>query len=482
MKAAAFWFGSNIKIETFPIEADYGLSLSIRIPQSGEVANIIEVSRVDKRIPHGTIIEISELKNPLPDRGITRQKIETYLPSIYRSFTGSRIKETNPSSPDYGLESHIQLPNYDLPNGIIPITLKVSNGTSERSPLAYTEPELWRGAHWDTINGPATPEILPNPDLIEKDLWRKSFIIKILGDGTSPPKIITGWIGLLKRLSRETTGFYLHYRGKGISGIDTIAAIDESEESENSASSRSSMSSAAVGYRPSRIFGQQGSTRYNGITGSIDMSVFGKSITTDQLQWTPDEEAEFIEKLYNEMNQAPASFVKMASNLRRLKNKAQKRDEDKEIETTKKAINSQISKGETGTYSVNDVKAMVDKVGFSPDLVEKGMTEKGNTTIQSFKTRDGKIYKFHILFISDPDSKTFINVIPKPDELGVLSDYEVQINDSHKGFIAATSNSGYNGILLRLALACAMMEVFTPELDSGSFRIALGLMLAELGQ
>jgi hypothetical protein len=480
MKAAAFWFGSNIRIVTFPIEENgYGYVLSIEISAEKDINPDVIVKRVrfdDELIAelnlasgfHGTIIEISGLKNELPSGGVTHKKIKAYLPSIYRSLVGEWV-----SSED-SLKTILE-PNQDTDDGIIPVELYLraydksgplklttetrryineikdteeyvalsdSEKESLATRLAYKEPELWRGDYWKDIYGPVE-NCPPNTDSEDPLLWKNHFSIDVNG------KTVTGWYGLLKTLSRNA-GFYLHYRGKGISGI--VEAVEDDaprgktrHDSEDEESTISSMTSAAIGYRPEAIFGQTGSNRSNGITGSIDMSAFGKSITTDQLQWTPNEEAIFIGALKEHMTTLPnrvdpevhsevqPNFIRMADKIRRLKAKQEKKIESDSLSEAQDEINERIDPAKALIPKTAE-QIMLTRSGLSlPSPEPEGVESDGQSLreayhIGKYKGRWNSDHEFRVYFVSSIESQAFIEIShPEP------SIHVIKINEAHVG-------------------------------------------------
>lgn len=529
MKAAAFWFGSNIRIATFPIEENgYGYVLSIEISPEKDINPDVIVRRVrfddesiaELNLPygfHGTIIDISGLKNELPSTGVTRKKIKAYLPSIYRSFVGEWT-----SSPD-GLNRIVE-PIQDIDNGLIPVELNLrvfdkdgklkltedekstyselnknnevfkSFGDIEKDAystrLAYKEPELWRGDYWNDIHAPIE-NCPPNTDPQDPLLWKRAFTIEVNG------KIITGWYGLLKTLSRNA-GFYLHYRGKGISGI--VEAVEEKKTksksndtvySEDEDSTISSMTSAAIGYRPDSIFGQTGSNRSNGITGSIDMSAFGKSITTDQLQWTPNEEAIFIKKLKDDMEKLPdrvapqgsseiqPNFIRMADKMRRLKANAEKKNESTALEENQNEINGRIDPSKTlEPKSAEDVANEHGLPKLPEPTVSDSAGEEEPTAayhIGKYKGRWNSEHEFRVYFVSAPESEDFVEI-----NTIETSTHIVKINESHVGVEPYLRNADAKKMLFQLVLSYAMAEAFTKLDGKESIRIRWQEMLSRL--
>jgi hypothetical protein len=95
MKAAAFWWGARLTIETYPIKETVGFKLVIDLDEIDERrSGEIEVEEVRHRGFPGTTIRIEKLRRGIPQRR-TVGKIRSYLPSIYRKFLvgGSELGE-----------------------------------------------------------------------------------------------------------------------------------------------------------------------------------------------------------------------------------------------------------------------------------------------------------------------------------------------------------------------------------------------------
>lgn len=504
MKAAAFWFGGEIRITTFPVESPHGLDLVIKVPKDGSVSPVVNVKYIPKSHAskpqylaalgangHGTRIEISQLNNPLPVNKVVREKIERYLPSIYRSFIDNLVQA--------GEELVVVPPGRDIEIGLIPVNIKLvytgahnkSNSATMAKDLVYIEPELLRREVWTDTSPPAEPYSYPETWDGDELLWKKEFSIEVLPEGSEgPPKIVKGWYGLLKTLSRETTGFYLHYRGKGISGIDT--GMPSSSSDDDDQPHTSSMSSAAVGYRPSKIFGQQGSNRYNGITGSIDMSAFGKSITTDQLQWTPDEEQDFVEKLEAEMrgqqsvgkNQTKGvnhvDFIDMATKFRRRFAQGNSKEEKKSLSEASDDISKHINGkdvpklGENG-YTQDRIKPLME-------LESLETKDDGAVLVGTFATEFREV-GFRISYVSGEGNANLFDIVEGDSD---SDNFEIYINEAHSGIQADLTGGEARRLMLRLVLGYAIFEIFNANgkqsFTASEVRSNWGLLLESIAR
>jgi hypothetical protein len=144
--------------------------------------------------------------------------------------------------------------------------------------------------YWDSTQGPAVGE--------SEIKWVRDFEYVTM-DGK---RKITGNIGLLETMSRNMSGLFLHYRGKGMSGIGA-SDINDSE-----------LKDTREYYRPQRIFGQEGSYRYQRFTGEFDISALGKTASTDSIKWNEDEEEEFLVALEIFLKDSSFNMWAMAEN------------------------------------------------------------------------------------------------------------------------------------------------------------------------
>jgi hypothetical protein len=301
MKAAGFWWGERISIETHPLNSNSGWKVSLDLDEFDKNSDeTVTVLSIPHRGYSGTIVKVERLWNGVP-KGRTLGAIRAFLPSIYRTFlTQSNVDELTT----------------DLNSGHVQMSLSLNN-----QKLSYKPPQLLKEQFWSTTNGP-----LPNAPVIE---WRSEIEVK-LADG----KVICGWVGILETMSRDLAGFTLEYRGKSIAGI----AADGEEDAAGISLERGA-------YKPRRIFGQPGLYADQSIVGAFDLSAFGKSITTDSVTWTAEEEEEFVNEVYKIMRLPEKDFIAQATNLRRRKLSA------KNIESENKAIERETS---TFTFSLNE--------------------------------------------------------------------------------------------------------------------------------
>lgn len=474
MKIAALWFGEQINIESYPIGEDYGLVFAINIGQNSEVQPNVTVSKVDKKDKnlHGTTIAVSRLHENRKFGKIVCDKLSNYLPSIYRAFLKSRAGDDG------------SYPSYNFDNKIIPMRLTLDRGdtkpgqTPAPEDLVYLEPRMWSGPYWKDTSGPIHEEAYPytwqdeSPESCK--IWKKKFSFKLSGkDGTSG-KNISGWYGILEKGRKEASGFYLHYRNKGISGV---------EVNHTGAEAVSLGGNTSAGYKPKPIFDSQASAS-DSIVGVIDMSDFGKSLTTDQRNWTPEEEEEFLHLLYHDMRHAhpgldyQPDFITMARKLRKRKSPADVDKSNNDIAETVKEINAKISGSPTPrSVSPSELEALESIV--APEMVNISDLDE-NQFIGKFESPIGIEYSFHIKFVANLKSKKIweIKKLKRTDEEEV---YDVYINEEHVGIRSDLVGAESKNLMFRVTLGYALASIFHTGLgeSTSSAFDALGYYLHE---
>lgn len=117
-------------------------------------------------------------------------------------------------------------------------------------------------------------------------IWKKSVIISLPGH-----KTVKGFVAIREEASTAEAGLALFRRGRIIVG------------------------SGDEGYRPTSIFGQPNSYRYQRVFGELHLEGFGVSHTKDAIQWDGLED-DFLSELKKQMNEEPLPILKMAEDYR----------------------------------------------------------------------------------------------------------------------------------------------------------------------
>jgi hypothetical protein len=421
MKAAALWWGRTLTIETYPIEEPNGWKAVIDISDTGDLENFIEVTQIPSRGYPGTKIRIEHLWRKTP-QAKTITAIRAYLPSIYRSYL-------NPQANNNGFSCKI---------------------IYEGKELTFTAPELLVSPYWSTQDGPDDPSKPIKWELLNIDIQLQSGIH------------VKGSVGLLKTMNRNYSGFFLHYRGKGISGVVPIAEAGEKDLEE----AKDAISRAA--YKPIKIFGQAGNYRWQSFIGEFDITDFGKTITTDSVLWAPQDEAEFVDKLYVIMSKPEMNFLKMAGNVRRLSDSFDKADDSKsdalEAKFYAEAFDSRIS-------HANPVETQDENFNESSEQIDD---DNGEIDFE-YSDLEKHIHRFKVRLIRDR-SQDFVS-ISEDKELRV---HHVRINQYHNCLDGILVNTEVRRTLQRIGVGLAMAEVMLTDTRKKMMRDKMNEILRTL--
>jgi len=421
MKAASLWWGGHVIIDTYPLNEPNGWHVEIDASEDGDVTSMVQVRKIKHRGYSGTRLEVRELWKKTP-QSKTITSIKSYLPSIYRSFLGDTRKED-------------QMKCVLLYQG---------------KPLKFQYPEILTEPFWPTKNGPGYGE--------KPRLWRKEISITL-----STGKVIAGWVGILEQMSRDLSGFFLHYRGKGVAGVVPL----DGDDSEDQAEAKDAISRGS--YKPRKIFKQQGSYPDQSFIGEFDITQFGKTITTDSPLWTPDEEGEFTEKLLNLLSDD--DYIRMANNFRRRKTAASDEKANKVADKSEARI---IEGALNGNLDHQEVEATEAEMESIRTVLEAESVEE----IMSINLRDKEnhAHKFDVSFVKDV-SRAFL-VVTENEEF----DHLIQVNVFHPALSDINLDIHGRKILQRIGVAFAASEVFNSGYDKQKIRMKANQILAQLGQ
>ncbi len=415
MKAAAFWWGSRLEIRTYPIDEPNGWHALVDVSGEGEVQASVRVSAIPGRGFPGTEVRISNLWQKTP-RARTKGAIREYLPSIYRAFLGGGTGATD-------LRCILEY---------------------EGEQLRYVNEPLLQAPFWPSKEGPAKGA--------EPMVWRTEFSATL-----SSGKRIFGWYGILEKLSRNKSGFFLHYRGKGIAGVVPVLLGDNGKGGHESEGAKDAIARAS--YKPRKIFGSPGMYLDQSWVGEFDVSDFGKTISTDSPLWSSEEESEFIDALYEHMKKNPQperNFFKMAGTYlrRKVMQEAQRellesqQQESKRIES---AMNDTVSHVDASTLPLMEYGA--------PPVVlvedSEGEDESERPQHFSIRDRDGHEHAFTLQFIADR-SADFIALFESAGRFN----HVVQVNRLHPILDDIPDDIRTRALMSRVAFALASAEVF----------------------
>jgi len=161
------------------------------------------------------------------------------------------------------------------------------------------------------------PKILKVPYFREPEgkpqTWRKEIAFDF-GDGL----LVHGFAALLERANTAKAGFALFRRGRVIQG------------------------SGDKGYRPSHIFGQANSFRYQRLFGELHLEGFEVSHTKDGFQWDENEET-FLQLLREFLDEGHTPLLKQAEGYRvRSANKAIQKIARDAVDNVTKVLQSEL--------------------------------------------------------------------------------------------------------------------------------------------
>lgn len=395
MKAAAFWWGECLKIETWPVGAATGWSLTIDLRDyDGGDNHPVHVRALPPRSMPGTRITIGQLWQDLPQSAKTRRAIGNYLPAIYRRFFG------------------------EYADGM-PIRI-----VYEGKDLSFEPPALLEEPFWPSPDG---------PDNDPPVLWKRDVVIQL-----SSGKQVTGWIGILETMSRELSGFVLHYRGKGVGGVTPVGERDQ-----------------AAGFRPRRIFGQSGGYRAQSYIGEFDVSAFGKSITTDSTLWSQEEEDEFVDRVLEVLQDPEMNFWAMAVNFKRRKKDQQ--DAARLLAATAHEANSMANEAAGRASHERDTDD-------APTTLTAPTSDEVSFTIVDKEVHE---HEFILRFICDDRFGPFLSLLE--DQHG--RHHIIGVNENHAAFDGLPPmNVAMRTLLTRFALAFGAAEVLTDLRDKEAIR------------
>jgi hypothetical protein len=285
LKMAAFWFGESLQISSRPLGQDYiskaSMSLAEMDKEGKLVASTLKAPRTS--LKPGTVVY---LEKPYPERWPEANEInakKNLWASMYRIYLAGTEK---------------------------PVKISVNGSYLKFEPF-----ELMNEKFWPNKKG-------PKEDAVEK-VWRQDFKMTT-SDGIN----VQGWFGILSHIRRDVSGFFLHFRGKGMDGI----GVGDSDDSGTSSSNRRISN---LYYRPFQIFGRDEGYRFGRFTGEFDISDFGKPVSSDEPRWTGKQQEEFELAVLKSLKAGDEDFWSQASNFQpRTKKKLEEQAQDTDITET----------------------------------------------------------------------------------------------------------------------------------------------------
>ena len=423
LKAAALWWGSKVVIETFPLDEEKGWKVEIDVSAEGSIGQEVKVKSIKHRGFPGTKIIVNDLWQKTP-QSKTVSSIKAYLPSIYRAFIGGDHKEGQ-------LKCRI---------------------VYESEELKFEYPKLLTAPLWVDKIPPNSSE----PHL----LWRKDIKVQLKNG-----QVITGWVGILERLSRDLSGFFLHYRGKGIAGVVPLMSRQDIDSGET----KDAISKGS--YKPRKIFGQPGSYTDQSFIGEFDITEFGKTITTDSPLWTPEQEDEFVTDLYNKMNSH--DFIRMATNYkRRLVSKIDEDEQKKSDKNEQKKIESALDGKIDHTSSTEGSSEIKNDDGIEVQN-EENLEPSISITLHDAEEH---IHVFSLNFVKDV-SRPFITLYEDHEK----RKHVAELNLFHPSLDGIMIDIQNRKLLQRIGIGLIASEVFVDGWDKSKIRNKLNDIMQNIG-
>lgn len=417
MKMASFWLGRNLNIKTWPINVSNGYEVSVDLDEIKKTKSAItKVSEISNRSRPGTVVKLSKINDEKLPKGTGVAKLKLLLTSMYRLYLTNKEKRVN----------------------------IYFNG----KPLVFKNPEILDVPFWPDREGPLN-------DISVR--WEREFTYTS-GKG----QMVFGKVGLLETMSRDLSGFILHYKGKGMGGI---GAIDSSEEI-----SQQDVRDSREYYRPARIFGQEGSYRYQRFTGVFDISDLGKTSSTDSIKWDSDEEHNFIESLVEFLKDPKFNMWAMAENYQPRKALKLRQASDKpnmstfsveEVLTVSDYFNTQMH-GEAIEHPDQEEEPSNQE---TPRSLNKAPESEFVSTENIFSVPDARKHMHHFepQFIDNPEFDLFYLKSKSEDK------HEIRINIGHP-FLRRLqwANPDVREAIIQMIYLMSVPEVFLPLRNSRS--------------
>lgn len=419
MKMSSFWWGRRLNIVTTPIgdNASYEVSVDLDEIKESKSAKIVVHELPREELP-GTFITISKISNEKWPKGTGLGKLKSLLTSMYRVYINDSDK---------------------------PVRI-FFNG----SKLEFKRLPMLEAPYWANTEGPVDNQLIR---------WERDFQFT-----TSQGRTIRGHVGLLSKMSRDLSGFFLHYKGKGMGGIGYSDADDAEFSIRDLKDSREY-------YRPQRIFGQEGSYRYQRFTGEFDISELGKTASTDSIKWDSDEEQEFLDALEVFLKDKDFNMWGMAQNFQqrkaaRIDGSSSKDDETDLSQTEVESVIKQFVEGwkeEQVGHSENDDH---NHEPISLSLIDTDESDFFDSEVFVLRDSSQHEHSFRFSYLENPDYEMF-TLLP-----GEANDHSIRLNTGHPVIRKLQwGNPAVREAILNMLILMAVPEVFLPlRCSSSSFR------------
>ncbi len=427
MKAAGLWWAPVIKVRSKFIDDDFEVSatfdLDTMIESGIDTVPLVQEPAGDD-VSHGTTITLQGLNHGRSyPRTMSLTKVRTFLASMYRSYLRGDERFLHPRTGEKWL------------------TLNVAGKT-----LSYEEPAILFKPYWPTDKGPE--------EKLESISWRKDYVLTIptsrMERGEPSSIQVSGWMGILAKMEKGKAGLFLTFRGKGVSGVEQGTGSD------------------GTAYKPSKIFGSAQSQRARRLIGEFEVSGFGKSLTTDAVNWSPEEEEAFIDALLGEIRRSEFPLYQMATNFRSQAKTEMTESEVNQIhDVIEEATLDTQAVVKTAGYDLSSQNESSEQAQSSKEIDPQRLFETEN----SFKFEDGRDGK--ITFSLD-EGQPWLSIFEEDP-------IEIRINLSHP-FVNRFWKTRVAALpIVHFAVAIAQAELSSAEFASLGARKHINKWLGELG-
>jgi hypothetical protein len=401
LKAAGLWWSPKLTVESKVAGESVKRWATVDRNNLNE-ANTVTLFESEAPVAdHYTKVTLTGLnKNRSIPTGGAVSRIQDYLSSMYRVYLRGDSERYQDNEGNPWLRIRVQ-------------------STWLKAP----KQELLTQPFWPTTNGPD-----PEAELVT---WKTDVLqFHIQNDETGITKTISGWVGLLKHGKPNDAGFLMLFRGKGIVGVGQ------------------GVGSNTDLYRPAAIVGSGNTNRRQRMVGEFDVSAFGKSVTTDAIDWSEEEEAEFLKQLESKLKDASFNIWAMAENWR----------PTKLIEMPPSA---------TATYdgAAGDAVEAVERENRRPGSVLSSPVDIPQETQDNHPAFDSSELAFEKDFEVAGTMFRFVGALSGKDSpwLSVFEDssaWVIQINQDHPFMRSFAYVPGHDPkSLYRIAIAIALAEI-----------------------
>jgi len=250
-------------------------------------------------------------------------------------------------------------------------------------------------------------------------------------------------------MSRDLSGLTLFYKNKAITGALPIS--DDGDSTSNKEQTRA--------YKPSKMFGQDGSKLDQSFVGEFNVTHFGKTLTTDLPRWSLEEKAAFDQAILDAISEGEQSMLKMAKNFRRRLSSSSKKTvkdvqkSDEEVATRTQGIDGKVRHGAVEESSTSSRQ-------FADADVEGGVIES------QLKDDEGHNHQFK-LTLGQSDRKSRFYTLRNEG----LDSHQIEINVNHPILDGVDiSNPDVRKIIQYLCFGYAASEVFADTQDGTILR------------